>query len=161
MDEKIRVMAIDNSIDVCEMLRDLVNSDPQLEWVGYVEDGLVALDKISNLKPDVILLDIIMPRLNGIAFLKQLRKICPNNKPKIIVLSAIGDQTLIRSLAQLGVDYYLLKPVDASVLINRIKQVAEEDGLKKGKNLNFARQKSKKDRTACADSFSAWYAYTF
>jgi two-component system response regulator (stage 0 sporulation protein A) len=141
MHTRIRVMAIDNSIDVCEMLRDLVKSDPALEWVGYVEDGLLALDRIGKWKPDVILLDIIMPQLDGVAFLEQLIEMCPINKPKIIVLSAVGDQALIRSLAQLGVDYYLLKPVDASILINRIKQVVRERDSKSGETSSCIQRK--------------------
>ena len=124
MKEKVRVMAVDNSIDMCEMLEAIIKSDPFLEWVGYAEDGLLALEKIGELDPDVILLDIIMPRLDGVSFLKQLVAVYPEKLPKIIILSAISDQELARDLTRLGVDYYLLKPVDATILINRIKQIA-------------------------------------
>jgi two-component system response regulator (stage 0 sporulation protein A) len=124
MKEKVRVMAVDNSIDMCEMLEAIIKSDPFLDWVGYAEDGLLALEKIGELDPDVILLDIIMPRLDGVSFLKQLVAVYPEKLPKIIILSAISDQELARDLTRLGVDYYLLKPVDATILINRIKQIA-------------------------------------
>jgi len=84
----------------------------------------VALEKIGRLNPDVILLDIIMPRLDGIAFLKELVAMYPEKTPKIIILSAVFHQELARNLTQLRVDYYLLKPIDAMILIDRIKQVA-------------------------------------
>lgn len=127
MRKRIRVMVIDNNIDVCEMLEAVIKSDPDLEWVGCAKDGVLALETISSLKPDVILLDIIMPRLDGVAFVEQLITMCPEEKPRIIILSAVAEQDTIRALSKLGVDYYLLKPIDAATLINRIKQTA---GLK-------------------------------
>lgn len=124
MGKKVRVMAVDNSIDMCEMLEVLVKSDPLLEWVGYADDGILALEQIGILNPDVILLDIVMPRLNGIAFLKQMVTMYPDNRPKVIILSSVSDQDLIRNVARLGVDYFLVKPVDIALVIKRIKQIA-------------------------------------
>mgnify|MGYP002409439922 FL=1 len=144
MKKKVRVMAIDNNIDICEMLEAVIRSDPDLEWVGYAEDGVLALETISKLNPDVILLDIIMPRLNGVHFLEQLITMYPKEKPKIITLSAIAQQDIIRTLSKLGVDYYLLKPIDATTLINRIKQAAGLNSAEAYKDQVSALQESGK-----------------
>ena len=145
MKKKIRVMAIDNNIDVCEMLEAVIKSDPDLEWVGYAEDGVLALEAISNLNPDVILLDIIMPRLNGVAFLEQLTTMYLGEKPKIIMLSAVAQQDIIKSLSNLGVDYYLLKPIDTTTLINRIKQATGFDSVQTYRSQGSALRGSGKD----------------
>ena len=145
MKKKIRVMAIDNNIDVCEMLEAVIKSDPDQEWVGHAEDGVLALESISNFNPDVILLDIIMPRLNGVAFLEQLTTMYPGEKPKVIMLSAVAQQDIIKSLSNLGVDYYLLKPIDATTLINRIKQATGFDSVQTYRSQGSALRGSGKD----------------
>lgn len=134
MMKKVRVMAIDNNIDVCEMLEAVIKSDDDLEWAGYAENGVLALEAISNLNPDVILVDIIMPRLDGVSFLEQLITMYPKEKPKIIMLSAVAQQDVVRTLSKLGVDYYLLKPVDAATLITRIKQAAGFNSVQTDRN---------------------------
>jgi len=145
MKKKIRVMAIDNDIDICGMLEAIIRSDHDLEWVGYAEDGVLALEIISDLNPDVILLDIIMPRLDGVAFLEQLIAMHPKEKPKIIMLSAVAQQDIVRNLSKLGIDYYLVKPIDATTLITRIKQAAGPNSVQTLRNQDLELHESGKD----------------
>jgi two-component system response regulator (stage 0 sporulation protein A) len=145
MEEKIRVMAIDNNIDVCEMLEAIIRSDHDLEWVGHAEDGVLALETVSDLNPDVILLDIIMPRLDGVALVEQLITIYPKEKPKIIMLSAITQQDIVRNLLKLGIDYYIVKPIDAAILITRIKQAAGRDLVQTHRNQDLELHEPEKD----------------
>lgn len=125
MDEKVKVMAISSSRDTLEMLADLINRNENLEWAGYSYHEPGAQERILQLNPDVILVDITAPHIDGVAFLEQLIRACPARRPKIIVMTAVADQGVIRNLTQLGVEYYLLKPIDPTILVNRIKQIAE------------------------------------
>ena len=84
------LLIVDDSGLMRNTIRQIVAVDPELEVVGEAEDGAVALEKLRSLKPDVVLLDIEMPKLDGIAVLKRARLTSP---AKVIILS---------SLAQIG-----------------------------------------------------------
>jgi len=84
------VLIVDDSGLMRNTIRQIIAVDPELEVVGEAEDGVVALEKIRSLKPDIVLLDIEMPKLDGIAVLKRARL---TSSAKVIILS---------SLAQLG-----------------------------------------------------------
>lgn len=121
--DKIRVMAAENNRDLCEVLKALIEEEEDLEWVGAAYDGVEALEKISKLNPDVVLIDMIMPYLDGMGVLSKLNEMDLPKRPKIIVLTAFEEENMIRRAVRLGADYYLLKPFDKSSLISRIRQL--------------------------------------
>lgn len=127
MDGTIRVMAAENNRDMCEVLEALVRGEPDLEWAGSAEDGLQALDMIVQVKPDVVLLDIIMPYLDGLGVLQRLAEMDLARKPGIIIVTAFEEESMVKRSARLGADYYLLKPFDGACLLSRIRQVAGVD----------------------------------
>ena len=108
----IRVLIVDDSLFIRTILRDLLKGSPDIEIVGTAVNGIDALDKVAKLQPDVITLDIEMPRMNGLETLEALRG--TNPKPKVIVLSTLtsrqADMTY-RAL-RLGADDFMLKPRD-------------------------------------------------
>ncbi|HRC97887.1 MAG TPA: response regulator, partial [Deltaproteobacteria bacterium] len=74
---KIKVLVIDDSALVRKLLSDILDSDPQIEVVGSAPDPIIAIRKIKSLKPDVITLDIEMPKMDGLTFLGKLMKLHP------------------------------------------------------------------------------------
>lgn len=78
--------------------------------------------------PDILILDIIMPHLDGLGVLERLREMDINPQPKIIMLTAFGQENITQKKAvQLGASYYILKPFDMEVLTNRIRQLVQKD----------------------------------
>ena len=122
--EKVRVLTVENNRELCEVLKTLVTSQGDLEWVGAAYDGAEALDKIAETKPDVILLDIVMPYLDGLGVLQRVSEMDLPKRPRVIVLTAFEGEGMIRRAARFGADYYILKPFDKESLISRIRQLA-------------------------------------
>ncbi len=119
----------------------LLNEEDDMELVGSVHDGIQALDMIARHKPDVVLLDMIMPYLDGLGVLSKLAEDESDYRPKVIVVSAFEEEEMIKRCARLGADYYLLKPFDRENLVNRIRQVVATEP-------QMARQRS--DRSSVA-----------
>ena len=80
---------------------------------------------IEETKPDVVVLDVIMPHLDGIGVLEKLLPDLSDDKPKIIMLTAFGQESVTQRAVEFGADYYILKPFDFNVLATRIRQLAE------------------------------------
>ncbi len=103
----IRVMLADDHHLVREGIRSLLDKAIDMEVVGEAEDGQDALDQITTLRPDVLVLDVAMPRLNGIQVVEQVRNL--NLPTRIIMLSMYDDDTLVRRALRQGASGYLLK----------------------------------------------------
>ncbi|MCM0020154.1 MAG: chemotaxis response regulator protein-glutamate methylesterase [Tagaea sp.] len=108
-DSKIRVLIVDDSALVREMLTGILSADPRLEVVGTAPDPIVARDKIKALSPDVLTLDVEMPRMNGIEFLEKLMRLRPMPVVMISTLTQEGADTTLRAL-ELGAFDYVAKP---------------------------------------------------
>ena len=85
MTAKVLVLVVDDSFMMRTIIKNIVNNDPDLQLVGDAPDGVVALEMVRTHRPDVILLDLEMPRMDGIEFMKRLRLI---SKAKVIVVSS-------------------------------------------------------------------------
>ncbi len=118
----IRVLVIDDSLFIRTLLRDMLKDVPDIEVVGTAVNGVDALKKISTLDPDVITLDIEMPRMNGLEVLKALQEL--DRKPKVIMLSTLTSRhadVTYRAL-KLGADDFMFKPHD----IQQVKRIELE-----------------------------------
>ncbi|HHY45991.1 MAG TPA: sporulation transcription factor Spo0A, partial [Firmicutes bacterium] len=138
MPDKIRVMAAENNRDLCEVLQTLIEGEEDLEWVGAAYDGVEAVEKIVKLNPDVVLIDMIMPYLDGMGVLARLNEMNLDKRPRIIILTAFEEETMVRRAVRLGADYYLLKPFDKASLISRIRQLGR--GNSAGDQVGWARK---------------------
>ncbi len=128
----IRVLIVDDSLFIRTILRDLLKgAPPDIEVVGTAVNGIDALEKISSLKPDVVTLDIEMPRMNGLETLEALSGGVPA-KPKVIVLSTLTSRQadMTHQALRLGADDFMLKPRDVpnvrgieSELIQKIRNL--------------------------------------
>lgn len=108
----IRVLVVDDSLFIRTILRDMLKGSPDIEVVGTAVNGIDALAKIADLKPDVVTLDIEMPRMGGLEVLEALRQ--EGTRPKVIVLSTLTSRNadMTHQALRLGADDFMLKPRD-------------------------------------------------
>ncbi len=118
----MRVLVVDNNVELCRVLTEFFDSQPDMESVGEAYDGEQALTKIKTLSPDVVILDITMPHLDGVGVVERLNSMKLDTKPRIIVLTAFGKDDLITRLTRLGVDYFVIKPFNLTMLADRVRQ---------------------------------------
>jgi len=123
--KKVKIMVADDNKEFCELLKEYLHQQEDFLLTGIVYNGLEALELIEQHHPDVVILDIIMPHLDGIGVLEKLSTGTINPRPKIIMLTAFGQETFTQRAMDLGADYYVLKPFDFSVLATRIRQLAD------------------------------------
>lgn len=122
--EKLNVAIADDNEKMVEVLGQIIEEDKDLELVGKAHNGEEICNIIREKEPDVVVLDIIMPKMDGLAVMekfandKSLKKI-----PSFIVVSAVGQERITENAFNLGADYYILKPFDNQMLLNRIKHV--------------------------------------
>ncbi|MDF2569905.1 MAG: spo0A [Sporomusa sp.] len=121
--ETIKVAIADDNKEFSEILQEYLNREPDIELVGVAYNGEQMLSILDEKLPDVIVLDIIMPHLDGIGVLERINA-SHTKRPKIIMLTAFGQESITQRVVELGADYYVLKPFNMDVLINRIRQLA-------------------------------------
>lgn len=122
----IRVLLADNNVELCEILARFFQRQDDIELVAAAYDGEQALKLIEKHLPDVVILDITMPILDGLGVLERLPEMNLSKRPKIIILTAFGREDLILKLTRLGADYYIIKPFDMDLLATRIRQFADD-----------------------------------
>lgn len=120
-------MIVDDNREFCEILSKFISMEGEFEVIGIAKDGLEALDRMAEIKPDILILDIIMPHLDGLGVLEALHSLNLEKMPKVVVLSAVGQDQITQRAIELGADYYVVKPFDFKVFIKRLKQIAGED----------------------------------
>lgn len=121
--ETIKVAIADDNREFCGIMQDFLSQQPDLDLVGVAYNGEQILAINEEKKPDVIILDIIMPHLDGIGVLERINA-AGGKRPKIIMLTAFGQESVTQRVVELGADYYILKPFNMEVLVSRIRQLA-------------------------------------
>lgn len=120
---KINVAIVDDNEKIVDLLKEVLNQDPEINVVGTANNGMDAVKLIKEKEPDVVLLDIIMPKLDGLAVMEQIKyDVVCKKVPTFIVVTAIGQEGVTERAFDLGANYYILKPFDNNVIIKRIKQ---------------------------------------
>lgn len=121
MKEKIRVLIADDNIEFAMTLHGYLEKEEEMEVVGMAKDGNEAYEMILEKLPDVVLLDVIMPHLDGLGVLEKLSTATITKMPLCIMLSAVGQDKITQKAINLGAEYYIVKPFDISLLMKRIK----------------------------------------
>ena len=121
--EKTRILITDDNQEFCDILSKFLSKDDDFQVVGIAKNGLEALDKIVEEEPDILILDIIMPHLDGLGVLERLNKLELEKIPKVVILSAVGQDKITQRAIELGADYYVVKPFDFNTFIKRLKQI--------------------------------------
>lgn len=121
--EQIKVLLADDHTVVRQGLRVLLEVERDIVVVGEAETGQQAVEWAKKLRPDVVVMDIAMPQLNGLEATRQIMKEAPS--VKVLVLSSYGDDEYVHQLAQAGAAGYLLKQTAAADLINGIREACK------------------------------------
>ena len=121
---KIKVLFADDNKEYCDVIASYLEKQGDIDVVDFAYDGLSAYKKICELKPDVAILDGIMPKLDGLGVLEKLDiKNSKDAHPMCIILSAIKQEKIVQRAIELGADYYMAKPCDIEILVKRIRQL--------------------------------------
>ena len=122
MEKKTKVVIADDNKEFGDILSEFLGNQEDFEVVGVGRDGNEAIDLIIENKPDMVILDIIMPHLDGLGALEKLIEIDFSPRPLIIILSAVGQEKITQRALALGAEYYVVKPFDFDVLLSRLRQ---------------------------------------
>lgn len=123
MEGKLNVVVADDNERIVSLLSDLLSTDEDISVVGKAKNGQEAYDIIKKEKPDVVLLDIIMPKLDGLSVMDKVNKDATLDKhPAFVVMSAVGQEAITEDAFSLGANYYIMKPFDHETLMYRMKQ---------------------------------------
>ena len=115
----IRVMIVDDHAVVREGLRTYLDLSDEIEVIGEARNGREAIERAAALKPDVVLMDLLMPEMDGIAATRGIKEICPQTN--VIVLTSFTDDEHITPALRAGATGYLLKDISASDLVKAIE----------------------------------------
>jgi Response regulator containing a CheY-like receiver domain and an HTH DNA-binding domain len=121
METRIRILTADPNREFCRQLAELVAAEGDMEIVGMAADGMEALEREEELKPDLLLLELVLPKLDGLEVLRRLRE--RGASCRVIVLSGFVNGKVITECSECGADYFIPKPCDVQALISRIRQL--------------------------------------
>lgn len=120
---KTKVVIADDNREFSKIVSQFISTQVEFEVVGIAKDGIEALKLIDIEKPDILVLDIIMPHLDGLGVLERLNQASGDYFPKVLILSAVGQDSITQRAIELGASYYIVKPFDFNVFIDRLKQI--------------------------------------
>jgi two-component system response regulator (stage 0 sporulation protein A) len=120
---RTRIVVADDNRDFCQLLSEVIQAERDMDLAGVAHNGLEVLDLVDKVGPEVLVLDIIMPHLDGLGVLERLNELDRAHRPKVIILTAFGQEAITQRVVELGADYYILKPFNLDVLIHRIRQL--------------------------------------
>ncbi|MDD6039141.1 MAG: sporulation transcription factor Spo0A [bacterium] len=131
--DKFNVAIADDNEKMLKLLGDIVEKDSELNVVGKAKDGVEAYELIKTKQPDVMLLDIVMPKLDGLSVLDKMNKDHTlKKKPAVIIISAVGQESITEDAFQKGADFFIMKPFENDVIIRHIKRLRDNRNRKTG-----------------------------
>ena len=123
MNDKITILIADDNPEFAKTLTSYIEDDNEFDIIAIARDGKEAVEMITSTEPDVVLLDVIMPHLDGIGVLEKINAAKMKKNPLCIMLSAVGQDKITQRALELGAEYYAIKPFDIITLLQRIKEI--------------------------------------
>src|SRR5690625_4315539 len=119
----VRIIIADDNRSHCDAIAEYAADEPGFDLICSVYDGVSAVEACQKHRPDVLLLDLVLPKLDGMGVLEALKKV--PNRPKVLMFTAFGQENFIQQALSLGADYYIMKPFDIDTLFTRIRQLTQ------------------------------------
>jgi two-component system response regulator (stage 0 sporulation protein A) len=121
MMKQINVLLADNCSEFTKLFSEYLSLNPNINLVGIAEDGAETVELLRQTCPDVLLLDLVMPRVDGLEVLRRISS--ESNKPKVLVVSALGSEEVTRRALELGADFYFIKPLNLKAVLAKILEI--------------------------------------
>ena len=145
----IRVLITDDHIVVRKGIQALLATEPDIDVIGEAENGRQAVSEVARLRPDVVLMDMVMPEMDGAAATRLIRECCPETQ--IIALTSFKEEKLVHAALEAGAIGYLLKDISADEWRKIVEAQSGDDKPKKTTKKKTTKKKTKK-KTAAAKS---------
>lgn len=116
--KQINVLIADNCSEFTQLFSQYLSLNPDINIVGIACDGAETMELIERTRPDVLLLDLVMPRLDGLEVMRRISS--DSNKPKVLVISALGSEEIAKKAIELGADFYFIKPLNLEAVVAKI-----------------------------------------
>ncbi|HOA41118.1 MAG TPA: sporulation transcription factor Spo0A [Halanaerobiales bacterium] len=143
MEDSVRVVMVDDNREFCQLLEEYLNEQENISVVGVGYNGVEGLKLVKEKEPDILVLDLIMPHLDGIGVMEELNRLDLSSKVKTIILTAFGQEEVTKRVVELGANYYIMKPFDLDKLAERIRQMMKPP---KGSSNGYAISSTKVSR---------------
>ena len=128
MNSYITVAVADDNERLLLKLRDIIKSESKFKLVGLARNGEEIINIIKEEQPDIVITDIIMPKIDGLTVMERINNDLTVKKiPKFIVISSVGQETIVENALVLGAYYYFQKPFEEAVIIDKIKSTYEDN----------------------------------
>ncbi len=125
MKNKKTVVIVDDNREFCTSVRDFLSAKENYEVIGVAYDGKAGYEMVLEKRPDILLTDIVMPVMDGLTLLSRIaNNTVLSKKPKIIVFSASGYDSIIANATRLGAEFYFIKPFEMSALADRMDDLS-------------------------------------
>lgn len=125
-----RVCLADDNRELINLMEEYFSDLDDIEVVGSAYNGKECLTMLEELQPDVLILDIIMPHIDGLAVLSKIKDLDLERNPNVIMLTAFGQEEVTKKAVELGVSYFILKPFDLDYLAEQIRQLTGNSPIK-------------------------------
>ncbi|TWT26118.1 sporulation transcription factor Spo0A [Planomicrobium sp. CPCC 101110] len=123
--DKIKIAIADDNRELVELISDYLSSQPNMEVVAIAYNGKMCIDMLKEHQVDILLLDVIMPYLDGIAVLDAIKEDEDLKAISVIMLSAFGQEAIMSQAAEYGASYFIMKPFDAERLAMQINHIMQ------------------------------------
>ncbi len=144
MNNNISVLLADDSEEFVKTIKDYLDEQEGITVAGVAHDGREAFELVKETKPDVVLLDMIMPYIDGLGVLKKIKNTNLEKEPVCMMLTGVGQEKTTQKAVELGAQYFMLKPFELDALAERIKEFGSEGVDESKKHIDVSPVKNEK-----------------
>lgn len=120
---KLRIAIADDNRELIELVDEYIKNQEDMTLVAHAYNGQECMKMIKQTEMDILILDIIMPHMDGMSVLEEIQSIDEEERPRVVMLTAFGHEDYTKKAVELGASYYVLKPFDMDTLMHKVKQV--------------------------------------